>query len=357
METKTFDLERLFDLSPELLCIAGYDGFLKKINPAVSETLGYSLDELYHTPINHFVHPDDVKKTSAVREKLVNNNAIVNFENRYLTKSGKIVWLSWTAKAAKEDKLIFAIAKNITEKKKEESDKIKHIFTLSETNKNYEKLSYTTSHDLRAPIDNILAILEFVDKDQLNQENKKLIDLIATSTHSLKNRLCSYIDNLKNNEPVVNIKTVDFNNCLNEAIFPIKNLIKNSKLVLKTDFSAVKSATFNQSYLESIFLNLISNAIKYARPKVAPEVSITTKEVAGQIKLLVKDNGLGFNLEKTKNKIFKLHQTFHEHTDSKGIGLYLVNMQVTSLGGTITVDSEVNKGTTFTITFDKDLKV
>lgn len=144
----------MFEIYPDLLCFAGYDGYLIKINSAVSETLDYSFEELYSNPINNFIHPDDRDKTSSIRQRLINKNSIINFENRYITKSGQVVWLSWTAKASDKDEVIFAIAKNITSKKKEEIDRVNHISKLSSKNKNLKNLSYTTSHDLRAPIDN-----------------------------------------------------------------------------------------------------------------------------------------------------------------------------------------------------------
>ena len=113
----TYKLELFFELSPDLLCIAGYDGFFKRINPAVSRLLGYTNAELFSRPINDFVYHEDQNTTSTVRGELTKANPLFNFENRYLTKSGDIVWLSWTSLPAESYKLIFSIAKNITHKK------------------------------------------------------------------------------------------------------------------------------------------------------------------------------------------------------------------------------------------------
>lgn len=112
-----FDLEYFFELSPDLLCIAGYDGYFKKINPAVSKTLGYTTEELFAAPINTFVHPDDQNITAQKRKHLIKGESLLNFENRYIAKNGAIIWLSWTSVLIKRDKLIFAIGKNITYKK------------------------------------------------------------------------------------------------------------------------------------------------------------------------------------------------------------------------------------------------
>ncbi|MCF2443530.1 helix-turn-helix domain-containing protein [Dyadobacter sp. CY345] len=114
----TFDLEYFYELSPDLLCVAGYDGYFKKINPAVSKTLGYTNEELMSRPINSFVHPDDRTITQDKRESIKRNNPLLNFENRYLTKNNEVVWLSWTSMPIERDQVVFAIAKNITYHKK-----------------------------------------------------------------------------------------------------------------------------------------------------------------------------------------------------------------------------------------------
>jgi len=135
--TTHYDLEYYFELSPDLLCIAGYDGYFKKINPAVSSTLGYSNEELFALPINSFVHPDDRNLTEQKRDALRNGNALLKFENRYLTKNGAIIWLSWTSMPVPRDKIVFAIAKDITYKKQlEEYERVNAILSkLSEEQK------------------------------------------------------------------------------------------------------------------------------------------------------------------------------------------------------------------------------
>ncbi|WP_413669405.1 PAS domain S-box protein [Mucilaginibacter sp. Mucisp86] len=115
---EVFDLECFFRLSPDWLCVAGFDGYFKKINPAVSKTLGYTESELFAKPIDSFVHPEDRSITASKRESIKKNNPLYNFENRYVSKTGEIVWLSWTSMPIKNQQLVFAIAKNITEKKK-----------------------------------------------------------------------------------------------------------------------------------------------------------------------------------------------------------------------------------------------
>ncbi len=135
MDTPTledvFDLELFFELTPDLLCIAGYDGYFKKINPAVSKTLGYTNEELLGRLISSFVHIEDQGITKETRNDVIirDKKPLTNFENRYITKSGKTVWLSWTSIPMESEELIFAVAKNVTHRKKlEEQQRIAHIF-------------------------------------------------------------------------------------------------------------------------------------------------------------------------------------------------------------------------------------
>lgn len=151
-----FDLEYFFELSPDLLCVAGYDGYFKKINPAVPKTLGYTYEELFSRPIDSFVHIEDRNITAKKRESIKNDNPLLNFENRYVTKSGEIVWLTWTSMPIKKDRLVFAIAKNITYKKKlEEYRRIAGLMINRAEQKNDEpgknelteaKIYNTTTH-------------------------------------------------------------------------------------------------------------------------------------------------------------------------------------------------------------------
>jgi len=121
-QTNQFDLEYFFELCPDLLCISGYDGYFKKINPAVSRTLGYSVEELLNTPIDQFIHPEDRELTSRKRQEMIKGATLFQFENRYLTKDGKTLWLLWTSIPAARHQLIFAIAKDITHRKKSEEN-------------------------------------------------------------------------------------------------------------------------------------------------------------------------------------------------------------------------------------------
>ncbi|MGQ7947121.1 PAS domain-containing sensor histidine kinase [Flavobacterium sp. WC2509] len=347
--------EHFFELSGDLLCIAGFDGFFRKINPAVSKLLGYTNEELLSKPISEFQFIDDREYTSKSREKVLENHPLFNFENRYVTKSGEIVWLSWTSMPIPDEKLVYAVAKNVTHRKKQEDERNLLLTKFTKINNHFKKLSYTTSHDLRSPVNNLLAIFTLIDDSKIEDpETLKLIEMLKLITESLKQSLNDYVDVLiQEDHTIAQIEEIDFTESLNTVIFSVNSLIQTSNAVINIDFSQLKKINFNRTYLESIFLNLITNSIKYSRPGCSPIISIYSRKTDGINQLIFSDNGLGFDMNIAKDKIFDLHQKFNNHIDSKGIGLYLVNNHITSLGGKIDVESKINEGTTFTISFKK----
>jgi signal transduction histidine kinase len=127
------------------------------------------------------------------------------------------------------------------------------------------------------------------------------------------------------------------------------HLLRNEDVVIISDFSAVDEVLTLKSYLHSIFFNLISNSIKYRRHDVKPVIEIVSSKKENGIELLFRDNGLGIDMARKGEEIFGLYKRFHPHIEGKGVGLYMVKTQVETLGGRISLTSEVNKGTEFKI--------
>lgn len=353
MNNNSFEYERFFELTPDLLCIAGYDGYFKKINHAVSETLGYTQEELFSRPINDFVYHEDQQVTSDARDEIIKSRPLLNFENRYVHKSGEIIWLSWTSQPIGDQKLVFAIAKDITHKKRIENERNSLLEKTSRINQNLKQLSFTTSHDLRSPVNNLLSIMQLIDKRTIGDpETRELIDLLEYGIGNLKSTLNTYVDHLQQShnssakkEPVFISKTIQ------EVSQSIKSLIQSSKAEIEVDLQEFDEISFNKPYFESIILNFLTNSIKYSKQGHPPKIKIKSTIQDRKKQLIIEDNGLGFDAKDLEHKIFGMGDKFHENADSKGIGLYLVYSHVMNMGGKIEVESKINEGTKFTITF------
>ena len=274
------------------------------------------------------------------------------------TKTGEEFWVNVRATPIADEKGWFthwvAIQRNVTKEIEAAKEKQTLVDELIENNKELVQFSYITTHNLRAPLTNLIAICKRIDTKFIEDEQTlKLIEGFKQSTSLLNDTLNDLIKILiiKENRHIV-IAECNFVDTLEKVKKSISTILLKNVVKIETDFSDATTVSFVCIYLESIFLNLLTNSIKYAHPTRYPVIKIKTfLDADGHTKLTFSDNGRGMNMERVKNKIFGLYQRFHSNADGKGIGLYLIHSQVTALGGKVDVESEEGIGTTFTITF------
>lgn len=221
---------------------------------------------------------------------------------------------------------------------------------LQQTNRRLSDFAHITSHNLRAPVSNLNSLLHIYDiSDEIEKKEvigkfKTVVSHLNTTMETLVGALKTQHNSSKEIEPIP----------LNEVLIEVKKIletqINESKIEINSNFLVNDRVAYNKIYMDSIFLNLISNAIKYRSPDRSPVLSIISKTERGKPVLIFKDNGLGIDLERHGDKLFGLSKTFHRHPDARGVGLFMTRTQIESLGGTITAKSKVNEGTEFKIT-------
>ena len=247
-----------------------------------------------------------------------------------------------------------SIQRDISEEKIREKEREQLISELTQNNKDLKQFSYITSHNLRAPLSNLTGLLNLIDDIEIeNEELKEVINGFSKSTNLLNETVNDLVkvviikDNPSIQKEEISIKEV-FENVFEQLSF----LISIHKPIIKMDLEKIEVLKTNKSYFESILLNLTTNSLKYKDPNRQLKINISSKKIDDKTTLIVfNDNGIGIDLNRNKDKIFGLYQRFHNYPDSKGLGLYLVKSQIETMGGTITVESEVNKGTTFKMLF------
>jgi len=336
------------------------DGKIPKIvyvNPAFSVMSGYNSNEIIGKSPNLFNGPNSDKFEYKKLITAIQNKKECQIETISYKKNKAEYWvnLSMMPVNNSDDELSHwvSIQRDISKEKKQEVEKEQLIRELTQNNKDLQQFSYITSHNLRAPLSNLTGLLNLIKDIPIeNQELKEILDGFNKSTHLLNETINDLVkvivikDNPSIQREDVPLKDV-FENVFNQLDF----LISLHKPIIKIDFEKVDFLNTNKAYLESILLNLLTNAIKYKSEKQQSKISISANKVNDDVVLVFKDNGIGIDLVRNQDKVFGLYQRFHDYPDSKGLGLYLVKSQVEAMGGTISIESEVNKGTTFTIIF------
>ena len=246
-----------------------------------------------------------------------------------------------------------SIQKDVTEERKQEKEKEQLIRELTQNNKDLKQFSYITSHNLRAPLSNLIGLLNLIEDIPINDsELLEIINGFKKSTHLLNETINDLVKIIVIKDKIsIQKENVTINEVVEHVFSQLKFQIEQSKPILKLNFDEADTIYTNKAYLESILINLLTNSIKYKSETKKLKISITIKKTNNSTILKFKDNGIGIDLKRNSEHIFGLYQRFHDYPDSKGLGLYLIKSQIESLGGTIAIESEVNKGTEFTLTF------
>lgn len=248
--------------------------------------------------------------------------------------------------------MVIGFGIDITERKLLEEKQSSIMEQLAMQNIQLIDFCNVVSHNLRGPLINMAMLAEFIQEAEDMEEQKLLVSKLEPVIDNLKNTFNELVESIQIRQDK-NIKSdkLDFNACLQEALDGLYHEIKKAKAKIVVDFDDAPAVIYPHKYLASIFYNLISNAIKYQSPERELSVNLASKMKEGNIVLTVKDNGLGIDLVKHKDNIFKIGKVFHRHPDAKGLGLFMTKTQVEAMGGKIWVESLPNKGSTFSVEF------
>jgi PAS domain S-box-containing protein len=297
--------------------------------------------------------PDDDLSIKNMSDKVFAGEAMVSemkfFERNYLVSSVPLYEVDGSIER------ILVVFQNITTQKSVQKEKELLINELTKNIHDLRQFSYITSHNLRAPISNLIGIMGLIDMNSIKDPDTAfLVEKFKESTFILNETVNDLLNILliKNN---VNVKTEGFSlkQVWQDVCTSVSSQIRNADASIKADFNEVNEIVFNKSYAESILLNLLTNSLKYRHKERQLRINLSTSIEDDFLVLHFCDNGIGINLEHHRDKIFGLYQRFHNYTDSKGLGLYIVHSQITALGGRIEVESEIDKGTCFNIYFKK----
>jgi len=344
------ELSRHFELSLDLLCIAGLDGFFKQVNPAFMSTLGYTREELLSRSFLDFVHPDDRRKTIREIENLTKGLPVVDFQNRYRTKDDRYLWLAWRAAPLTGRGMVYAIARDITQTIEDREIRARQSAELARSNAELEQFAYVASHDLRAPLRNIGDLAEWIEEEIGDSGNEKIAGYLeqlrnrVRRMESLTEDLLAYSRVGREEEEAVELDTGTLVRDLAFLLAPPEGF----RIDVHSGMPTVRAA---RAPLEQVFRNLIANAIKH-HDRPDGRIDVRAAKRGRFWEFTVKDDGPGIP-EEFQERIFLMFQKLksHDEVEGSGMGLALVKRIIESRGGRISVASGPGRGTSFVFTW------
>lgn len=350
------NIDRFFTLSLDLLCIAGTDGFFKRLSPSFSEALGYSLEDLYTNSITDFVHPDDIEKTNAEIASQMKGNKVLSFENRFRCQDGSYKVFSW--KSVPVDNLMYAAARDVTQQKKFEADLMEAREAAQKATMAKSSFLANMSHEIRTPLNGVVGMTDILTRTILDSDQKRFVDAIKSSATSLLKIVNEILDFSKIEAGQARLEIVDFElgHLIEEHISLTGVLALNKGIHLETEVDPTIPPVLrgDSTKISQILLNFINNAIKFTREGsiVISAKTISLSATHCKIKLSVKDTGIG--IEPTQ--VSSLFQPFVQADNSTarrfggtGLGLSICKRFTEIMQGEIGVDTAPGLGSTFWI--------
>lgn len=365
------ELRRLFDLSLDMLCIAGMDGYFKRLNPAWTRTLGYTPDELLARPYLDFVHPDDREATLAAASQLSEGRPIISFENRYRCKDGSYVWLLWNTAAVQEEGLLYAAARDITRRKHAEAELEEKTAELAQMVKELESAKLAAedathakseflahmSHEVRTPMSAILGMVELALNTPLSPEQRDYLSTVKESATSLLALVNDALD-------VARIEARRFD--LDRVSFRPQDVVDSTVRLLATRAAekglqlagrvapGVPAAVVGDpGRLRQVLLNLAGNAVKFSQ-RGAVEIAAaldSSRDDEVVLQFSVRDHGPGIPPDKLAHIFEPFAQVEGGHKyGGTGLGLTICAQLVSLMNGRIWVESCLGEGSTFHFT-------
>ena len=333
-----------------------------KTNTGIRSTEFYKIYEIskseYPTIFENYldlIHPDDRNHVRTIYNNVLNDHQPYQYEARLVTKDGKIKNIVSNGKCVEDDtgKLvkIYGTVQDISDQKKTEIILKKNITELEKTNAELDKFVYSTSHDLRAPLKSIMGLIN-ISKESTDMDNNVMnerLEMINKSVQKLDNFIEDILQYSRNSRMEAERDEINYEEMIHEIRNNLKFMEGTKNLNLQVEIHKGETFFSDKRRISVILNNLVSNAIKYS--DVSKEnmfVNIFVECSKENATITIEDNGIGI-ADKDKEKIFKMFYRATKLSTGSGLGMYIVKESLDKLGGTITLESELTKGTKFIV--------
>jgi PAS domain S-box-containing protein len=352
-----------------MLCIAGFDGYFKRVNPAWHRILGYTEQELLGRPYMDFVHPDDRSATGVQAKSLSDGREVIMFENRYRHKDGTIRWLLWTSAPLPDKQVIYGAARDITERKEAEETLATLVRELELSKSRAEEATEAKSaflanmsHEIRTPLTAILGMTSLALDTRLSPEQKDYLTTVRSSAEALLDVINDVLDFSKIEAQRLDLESTEFDvrETVGDAVALLAHRAAEKGLELLFDISSDVPATVvgDPGRLRQVLLNIVGNAVKFtSKGEVIVRVTLEPENVGdgGRVWLnfAISDSGIGIPQDKLAH-VFEAFTQADASTTRRyggtGLGLAIARRLVELMNGRLSVTSEEGRGSTFHFT-------
>lgn len=341
----------LFESSLDGIYKSTPDGKFVAVNPALVSMLGYdSVEELLAIDIEtelYFQLED--RKIMAAHE-----------EDKYplKKKDGTPIWVEDHSyyEFDENEEILFhhGILRDVTQKLEKQNELEGLLAMTKDQNERLQNFAHIISHNIRSHSANLSSLVHIMEEKENIEERDRLFSMLKTSTMKLEETIQNLNEIITVNRNLSSpLESRNLADEVNNTLNILSGDILSSSIELSRDIPANLSVRVIPAYLDSILLNLVSNAIKYRAQNAKAYIKISAEQDDKCIVLHVTDNGVGIDLIKNSEKIFRMYETFNYNKDSRGFGLYITKNQIEAMGGRIDVKSKLGAGSTFSVYFKK----
>jgi PAS domain S-box-containing protein len=343
----------ILENSSEMIHTIDNHGRLLWANRSWKEKLGVMDREVEGLQLTDFLDAKTLEEFQRVIPELMEGNNVTDLDCQFIASNGTFLTLEGRAIPVFQNGIVTgsqAYLHDITLIRKAEQD-LKQLLDLTQTqNTRLKNFAHIVSHNLRSHSSNLKGLLTLLELEFPEFKDNEYLANFQTAVQNLMEviRHLSEVAQIQTNES--NQWTdVDVALVVEKTVASVLGLAKGAKVEILNEVNGPIWVKGDQGYLNSIILNLLTNAIKYRAENRNAFVRINALKMDEKWVINVEDNGLGIDLERQGRKIFGMYKTFHKHPDARGVGLFLVKNQIEAMGGKIEIKSEVDKGTVFSV--------
>ena len=352
-------LELIFESTNDMLFLLEVEGDgifrYSAVNASFLNHLGFNREQIIDKTGFDFISLEEAEKSRRNFEEVARSKTEMNYE-RTIKLPDRVLVVESTLKPILNGKgectNILGVSRDITTRKRHENELQRSFDITKNQNQRLLNFAYIVSHNLRTHTSNISGILDMLEDSPSALQQAKLLNYLRTVSNTLDETM-HHLNEVVNIHANVDIRidTLNLKEYIEKTVDLLRERIKEKEARIRVDVNPELVVPFNTSYLESVLLNFISNALKYSHPDRTPLIRLKSKIENDFAVLTISDNGLGIDLDKHGDRLFGMYKRFHKVAEGKGLGLFITKNQIEAMNGRVEIESALGEGTTFRLYF------